>query len=282
MKIGIASYAYFNRYGVEAGLQKMREHGYEATDFQGFVRSSSALFAMDEQTFRTSLAELKRLADANGIEINQAHGPWRWPSMDYTKEQRAERFDKMARALQGCALLGCKNLVIHPLMPYGRCEIDRRVVEEINAEHFTRLADVGREYGVTVCLENMPFRNQFLSRPAELFGFVEELNHSHIRMCLDTGHCTMFGISPADAVRTISKDCLRALHVHDNDGVQDQHLLPMCGVIDWAEFSRALAEIGFDGVFSLETCVEKIAPCEDCREAEEKKLALLATRLANG
>ena len=75
IRIGIASYAYFNRYGVEAGLAKMREHGYEATDFQGFVRSNSPLFAMDEQTFCDSLGELKSLADAQGIAINQAHGP---------------------------------------------------------------------------------------------------------------------------------------------------------------------------------------------------------------
>ena len=280
MRIGIASYAYFDRYGVEKGLQRMKAHGYDATDFQGFVRSDSPLYAVNEQELRTSLLQLKALADDAGIEINQAHGHWRWPSMDYTAEQRAERFEWMARALYGCALLGCKNLVIHPLMPYGRYEIDRRVVEEINADFFLRLAEVAKLHDVTVCLENMPFLNHFLARPAELLGFVKQLDHSHIRMCLDTGHCTMFDISPADAVRRIGKEHLRVLHVHDNDGQNDQHRLPFDGVIGWAEFARALQEIDFAGVFSLETCVEKSSPAPDKWEDEEKTLAALAASLA--
>ena len=153
MRIGIASYAYFDRYGVEKGLQRMKAHGYDATDFQGFVRSDSPLYAVNEQELRTSLLQLKALADDAGIEINQTHGHWRWPSMDYTAEQRAERFERMARALYGCALLGCKNLVIHPLMPYGRYEIDRRVVEEINADFFLRLAEVAK-LGYTLSAED--------------------------------------------------------------------------------------------------------------------------------
>ena len=47
-------------------------------------------------------------------------------------------------------------------------------------------------------------------------------------------------------------DDLKVLHVHDNDQSSDQHLPVFYGDTDWRDFRRALEEIGFDGVFSLE------------------------------
>ena len=42
------------------------------------------------------------------------------------------------------------------------------------------------------------------------------------------------------------------MHVHDNLGKNDDHMVPFSGVIDWKDYRKALDEIGFDGVFSLE------------------------------
>ena len=50
------------------------------------------------------------------------------------------------------------------------------------------------------------------------------------------------------------------LHVHDNNGKYDQHLVPLMGVIDFKEFGKALKEIGFDGVFSLELDLSNFLP----------------------
>ena len=83
--------------------------------------------------------------------------------------------------------------------------------------------------------------------------FVRKINSPWLRICLDTGHCAVFGIQPADAVRMLGKDMLKTLHVHDNDGVQDRHWIPFTGVIDWVDFRHALQEIGFDGCLSIET-----------------------------
>ena len=58
--------------------------------------------------------------------------------------------------------------------------------------------------------------------------------------------------------------------------------LPETGVIDWDNFSRALRDIGFTGVFSLETNVKTDGLSPD--QIREKRLELAATarRLANG
>ena len=89
----------------------------------------------------------------------------------------------------------------------------------------------------------------------------------------------MFGLSPADAARMIGKEYLRALHVHDNDGKADRHMLPGEGVIDWEDFARALAEIDCQCPVSIETSVSGKIPAAE-RDAAERELANTALRIA--
>lgn len=280
MKIGIMSGAYAGRYGWAKGLEKMRAHGFEAIDDQTFCNTEqNVLFTATESEFEKMLTERRQLCAANGIEISQVHGPWRYPIRDFTEADRDERFLKMAKSVRGCAILGCKQMVIHNIMPYGPRDLSPKVVWEINEEFMGRLADVGREYGVVINMENMPFVHQHLATCKELMNFVKQMNTEWIRICLDTGHAAVWDHSPADCVRLIGKEYLRTLHVHDNDGKRDRHWNPGTGVVDWDAFGAALREIGFEGTVSLETAV----PAEitgDEREAAERALAQTALRIA--
>ena len=279
MKIGIESAKYLRRYGVEAGAETMRRHGFEAMDYSDLCNTETALWALPEKEFEQTLTAQRRVIEAAGIEIYQAHGPWRFPMRDFTTADRAERFEKMAKAVRGCAVLGCPHMVIHNMMPYGAADISKQVVWDINADFMTRLADVGREYGVTVCMENMPFTHQHLATPAALFDFIKALDHPYLRMCLDTGHAAVFpnGTTPADAARMWGTDYLRTLHVHDNNGKHDNHWTPGTegGVIDWADFTKALLEIGYQGVLSLECGIYESDPAVQ----EQKEIALAQTAL---
>lgn len=276
MKIGIMSGAYIGRYGWDMGLTKMREHGYEAIDDQSFCNTeSNALFTVTETEFEKTLTERRQTCAANGIEITQIHGPWRYPIRDFTKEERAERFEKMAKSVRGCAILGCPNMVIHNIMPYGPRDLSREVVWAINEEFMGRLAEVGREYGVVINMENMPFIHQHLATCADLMRFVKHMNTDWIRVCLDTGHAAVWKHSPADCVRLIGKDYLRTLHVHDNDGKHDRHWMPGTGVVDWDAFGAALREIGFEGAVSLETAVPAEITGNE-RDKAERNLAQTA------
>ncbi len=289
MKIGIEQAAYLGRYGFDEGLARMRAHGYECLDYQAFVHTETDLFRMSETEFEATLCEQAEKIRRAGIEISQTHGPWRWPPQDFTEEQRAERFDKMARSIRGTAMLGCRNFVIHPIMPFG----DDRDPEperlwEMNYEFMGRLVEVGRSCDVVINLENMPMTALSISRPEAVLTFVKTLNSPYLRICLDTGHCAVFGDSPAQAVRLIGKEYLTTLHIHDNNGRADLHWMPYTGVIDWDDFSQALFEIDFDGTVSLETGVPDETPAEvrgtqawrQAREPQERELFEKARKIA--
>lgn len=281
MKIGIGSDAYIGRYGLADGVRKMKEHGYECVDYQGFVQTETELFRLGDGAFSRVLLELKAVLDEAGITVSQTHGPWRHPPQDATEEDREERFEKMAKSVYGTKLLGCTDFVIHPIMPFGTgATPDPERFMELNDAFMRRLCEVGRENGVVINLENMPFPALPLSRPSEILDFVKNINSEWFKVCLDTGHCAVFGESPAEAVRLTGKEYLRTLHVHDNNGRSDLHWIPYTGVIDWADFAAALREIGFEGVMSLETSIPGRIPAE-ARELQEISLARIAKKIAS-
>jgi sugar phosphate isomerase/epimerase len=45
---------------------------------------------------------------------------------------------------------------------------------------------------------------------------------------------------------------IQVLHLNDNDGLTDQHKMPMSGNIDWKDVLNALDEIGYTGVYNME------------------------------
>ena len=71
--------------------------------------------------------------------------------------------------------------------------------------------------------------------------------------------CSCLGINPADAVKMAGTE-IKALHIHDNLGNHDDHLVPCCGIIDWKAFVNSLHEINYDGVFSLECNFNQFLP----------------------
>ena len=161
-------------------------------------------------------------------------------------------------------------------MPYGGGENpDPERFMELNREFFSRLLEKAKACGTVIALENMPFKKLILSTPAEVLNFVKEFDSPLFRVCLDTGHASVFGIPAGESVRLIGKEYLACLHVHDNDGAGDFHWLPYRGVTDWTDFSRALHEIGYDGALSLETDVSRKLP-PAVRFEWEKALAATA------
>ncbi|MBO4868072.1 MAG: sugar phosphate isomerase/epimerase [Clostridia bacterium] len=263
-------------------LPVIKSLGYDCVDFQSFCHTENVFFGEPAEVSRL-LKTVRKAAEDAGLTICQTHGPWRWPPQDATKEDRDERFDKMVRSLYGTAELGCSDMVIHPIMPFGDYQNPHpEEFMEMNLEFFTRLTEEAVKAGVVIDFENMPMPALTLATPAQILGFVKAIDSPNFRVCLDTGHCSVTKSDPAEAVRLIGKEYLRVLHVHDNDGRSDFHWLPETGVIDWAEFSKALHDIGYEGVFSLETDVKPAGLTEKEYLEKRKELARTAYRLANG
>lgn len=282
MKIGVLVKFYesgYNRYGDEK-YKKIKEHGFDCVDLN-IVNTETELYNASEERFNEILLKEKRLAEEAGIKIHQVHGPWRVPK-DTTEEDRQERMEKMQKSIRAASVLGVKYWVIHPLMPYDTNDLETGMAEktwEINLAFMRKLLETAKEYDITICFENMPMNNFSISKPEKILEFVQAIDDDHFKICLDTGHLARFKVSKTgDAIRLLG-DNIKVLHTHDNNGDKDAHQFPYTGIIDWEDFGKALKDIGFDGVLSMETAPSADLP-DDEFEKQSKELAKLARKIA--
>ena len=280
MRIGIGSSAYFPEENPREGLKRMKAHGYDCMDYQRFGSAAREIYRLSEKEFEARLAAERRMIEEAGLRVWQIHGVCNFAYGEGGSLDPEDCLDKMKRCLHGAHVLGAQYAVFHPLTPFGRgVQEDEERFFRVNRDIFSRLCETAQKEQVTVCLENVPLPGLPLSLPEQTLSFVKSIASPHMKMCLDSGHCAVFGISPANAVRMIGKEYLGAVHVHDNDGQVDRHYLPYHGVIDWEEYRQALAEIGFEGVLSLECIVNRNLP-EGIKEHFEIGLAFIAKHLA--
>lgn len=233
--------------------EKARELGLDAVDYN-FMDTTAPVYHCDENELAALMAAERALAEQSGIEFFQTHGPWTSPPVDSTEEERAANLAHMRRAIHATALLGAKHMVVHPVLPFGTREPEG-VGEQtfaINVAFWRALMPTAKEFGVTVCLENMPFHHYSHAHPADILKIIRAVDDPHFAMCLDTGHVNVFPELNIYEEMLRAKDILRVVHIHDNNGQHDQHLLPYFGKLDWSAFGRAWRDIGFEGVFSFE------------------------------
>jgi len=264
MKIGISANMYKNSYDRwgEKRYEKLKEHGFSCLDF-GMADTDSILYTSSFEEAKSLLLHEKELTEKAGVEISQVHGPWRWPARDFSPEDRAERMEKMKKSIKLTSILGCKYWIVHPIMPMGVEEDgteDAKLTWDMNIEFMSELLKTAKEYDITICLENMPMLKFSLAKPVDILRFVKTINDDHFKICLDTGHVSVFEeLSVGDEVRRLG-DEIKTFHIHDNRFGWDLHLSPFYGRIDWDDFAKSLRDINFKGVFSLETLPPSVFP----------------------
>ncbi len=230
-----------------------------------WVEAYRALGCVSGQFYRNpanppSPREARRVAESLGVPFDSIHGVF-GPDIDPSSPDGAHRArcveiyeDEARLALD----LGCSGVVVHPsaYTPdysfYDKDEADRLQSARWGFldDFLRRLAEVGARRGTVFLIENLP-RNAALGHdPTALAERVGAAGSEWIRMCFDAGHAHLTADLAAELRRCAP--VIGYLHVHDNDRIADQHLMPSDGSIDWRAFSAALRELALDAVCMLE------------------------------
>lgn len=200
-------------------------------------------------------AEFGRYAAQRGFHIPQGH-------IDLDLEVIRD-LDKVKIWIDLFYAIGIRNMVLHASgaqdEPYER-------QLELQAKAIGELADHVKGTDAVICLENLFSKPVIRNIDGILSLIAAAGNSENLGVCLDIGHLhrvRSHGIcqdSSLDFIRKAGKR-LKALHIHDNMGDLDDHLLPFCRKgLDWKLFMQALEENGFDGIFNLELPGEDAAP----------------------
>ncbi len=275
MKICVQDGSLYSVHGYRDAYQIIRQAGFEAIDWNIDVALSRPAIAsgnFEDNIFLQSTdkldayfaEELQAIRDA-GLTISQAHAPFHFYQATYQNFEKI--FDLMVKAYCNIILLcdrvGCKNVIIHGA-GYARNGEDKTPdeISAINKKMYTALIPTLQQTNVVVCLENLfvgkvgSFNGGHCANPYEAAREIDELNalagKECFGLCLDTGHLNLICGDPLLYIPVIGKR-LKALHIHDNDGISDMHRAPYTGTINWKHFYTALKQIGYEGDLSFET-----------------------------
>jgi sugar phosphate isomerase/epimerase len=197
----------------------------------------------------TGLAFRSFLSDV-GFQMPQGHIHL---SFEITKDQA--ELDAIKRWLDLFLGIGIRSAVLHCSRLCDACREER---VERNAAALRQLTSHLRGTELCLCLENL---GGHLGAAGDLKEIIAAAGGQNLGICLDTGHLnwTQNAQSPGAFIREAGS-WLKALHINDNEGATDQHLLPLGrGTIDWAETMAALKEIGYKDLFNYEIPGERRA-----------------------
>jgi len=109
------------------------------------------------------------------------------------------------------------------------------------------VAGVLKDSDVRVAVENVATQ---VSDSGFLPYLIEKAGAERFGICLDVAHANISD-EPVAALKRCAGHLLH-VHVSDNMGKRDDHMVPMEGNIDWEGVMRALSEIGYDGFINFE------------------------------
>lgn len=249
---------FINRFGFKDTLKILKDAGFTAFDLSLFGGKASAPHSpFDGDDYLAVAHELRRYADGMGLPCNQAHAVF--DSQFGAAKPGTPLFENTVRCMEIASVMGADCIVIHPMqyLPYMS---NVEFLKQENLTFYTDLVPYAEKLGIIMLTENMWQRNEnngciiqsTCAEAGEFCEYVDMINSPYLKACLDIGHTYLTGESVPHMVKALGKERLRALHIHDVDGIGDSHTLPFTLKVDFNEMADALGEIGYSGDITFE------------------------------
>ncbi|MGH9355702.1 MAG: sugar phosphate isomerase/epimerase family protein [Terriglobia bacterium] len=150
------------------------------------------------------------------------------------KRHRIDSMDEVKRAIETAERLPFRFLVTHLGLADDDYSPGKFDAAFSSLEHLKVFA---RERGVSILIENTPGE---LGAPERLAEFLR-YTRLDLKVCFDTGHAHLTG-GVQEGFRAL-KPLIATVHLHDNLGEKDDHLLPFEGDIQWDPLIDSLQEL---------------------------------------
>lgn len=150
--------------------------------------------------------------------------------------------------------LGAGEIVLHMYLPYKtfeRCPESKAKFYHAVYRSLDELQEFCLEKQVKICVENL-YEAPGAMQCEQFDRLFERYSGDFLGLCLDSGHGHMvFGdMLPALAKRY--SDRIFAVHLHDNFGSQDEHLIPGQGNISWKALMDVIGHCAYRMPLTLE------------------------------
>lgn len=221
-------------------------------------------------------------ATSKGLKIPMCHLPFYMP--DPGNSILMDKFSgQLKKGLDCAALMGIQLAVTHPIA-YRAEFVTFEDYLKANIRFLYDVCEYAASRSITVCIENMASRHE--KNGSHLYGInADEIlcvaSSIGAGTCWDTGHANISGITKQSTEMKKLGDKLLCVHLHDNNGVSDNHLIPYEGSVDWDDCIEGLSETSYSGPLEYEVKSSFLPPDREVRSHFGAKVLECGMKMAD-
>jgi sugar phosphate isomerase/epimerase len=188
---------------------------------------------------------MKEFLKSSRLEF-QVHAPLSDINISsFSEKVRRASVAEVVEAIQVGAELGARCVTFHPGLMSPTASLDPARIQQLAKASTKEIGKAGKEHGMPLAIENMPrMKYGAFGRPQELLECIEG---TEVGICFDAGHA--FTAGTIDDFLELTPRFVN-VHLHDNNGAADEHLVLGEGKVPFERTLKALG--GYKGNFVLE------------------------------
>jgi protein FrlC len=246
MKFSQSSFVYFN-YSLQEAIRRLHRYGYQGIEVWG-GRPHAYRQDLDDE-----LDEIIALLDRFEMTVpNFIPAQFRYPSIlcSLNETVRQDSVGYIQDAIDNALRLGAPYVSLCPGMTLFDEDLDKGWVQLRRS--FMELLDYTECTDLVLLIEPAHAAESTLILTVEDgLRMIDEIGSNRLGILLDTGHANVNGEDLPEVIRRL-KDAPFHIHIDDNHGDSDAHLIPGEGSIDFEPFVQVLKEMDYQGFVSAE------------------------------
>ncbi len=247
MRLSVSTFVYLN-YPLAEAIRRIASCGYDGVEIWG-----GRPHAYRKDVSPAEIQALRELMREEGIAVSGfIPAQFRYPTNLCTANERI-RQDSIAylkESIETATALGAPLVSLCPGHSlYGQSKED---AWERLKDSLRTLSASASQLGVRLVVEPADkYETDLVQTTDDVLRLLDELGLEGMGVVLDTGHAYVVGEELPQVVRRLG-EVLYHVHIGDNHGQRDEHLIPGQGTIDFAPFLAALKEVGYEGYLVAE------------------------------
>ena len=180
------------------------------------------------------------LAKEHNLQIENVHADMEYSNSLWNPGTHGDqKIQEHIESVKDCATHGIRRMVIH--LTNGDTPPE---ISDVGLKRIEMLIECAIKYDVTLAIENV-------RTDKHIKYMLDNYKDKHVAFCYDTGHANLW-CKDTDWL-SLYADRLAAVHLHDNNGKEDEHTFPLTGTINWADVMQKISKSPYDGCLALET-----------------------------
>ena len=243
---------------IEESMEQCSKAGYRVMDLNFYDATTFHLEFMSP-TWESWSYKVKDLAEKLGIEFSQGHSSF----YNFCEPEKVKDFEywetSVKRSVLSAEIIGIPWIVIHAGTSFDAGNDYKEVSFRKNMDYFKEFVTFASEHNVGLAFENLWDLNirpqrRYTANAEELMEFVNAIKPyapNHVGTCWDFEHADIMGQDQRKSLTLLGKT-LKCTHCSDQTGINNDHIIPFSGSIDWKEAVHILRDIGYEGDFTYE------------------------------